>query len=254
MRKHILKSIQDHAATEYPREACGLLVRVGRREQYTPCLNTAATPSEEFRISPEEFAEAEDAGKVVGIFHSHPDATSRPSDRDLAMCEASGLPWHILSWPEGDLRTITPKGDTPLMGRPFVHGAWDCFAVVRDFYIREAGIELPNYERADDWWEDQNAVSLYEHNWESAGFFRVTEPRRGDMIVMRVGKTKHPNHAGIYLGNDPSLPGEISQVVGPGPFLLHHIYGGISEPIVYGGSWLERTELVLRHKNYPDLV
>lgn len=42
------------------------------------------------------------------------------------MCVASGLPCYILSWPEGDLRTITPAGNTPLLGRPFVHGAWDC--------------------------------------------------------------------------------------------------------------------------------
>lgn len=64
---------------------------------------------------------------------------------------------------------------------------------------------------------------------------------------MRVGRTAHPNHAGLYLGSDSSLPGESSQVFGPGPFLLHHLYGRRSEIIVFGGSWWERAELILRH-------
>ena len=56
------------------------------------------------------------------------------------------------------------------------------------------------------------------------------------MIVMAVGRTAHPNHAGIYLGNDPSLPREEVSVFGLGPFMLHHLYGKPSELIVYGGT------------------
>ncbi|RMR47538.1 Prophage PssSM-02, tail assembly protein K [Pseudomonas syringae pv. syringae] len=67
------------------------------------------------------------------------------------------------------------------------------------------------------------------------------------MIVMEVGRTKHPNHAGIYLGTDASLPEEEGGVFGPGPFLLHHLYGRPSEIIVFGGPWLDRTRLILRH-------
>ncbi|MFO6985311.1 NlpC/P60 family protein, partial [Pseudomonas aeruginosa] len=82
----------------------------------------------------------------------------------------------------------------------------------------------------------------------AAGFCPVDQPRRGDMIVFEVGRTAHPNHAGIYLGNDPSLPGEEASVFGPGPFLLHHLYSKPSEIIIYGGPWHERARLVLRHK------
>ncbi|VVO17103.1 hypothetical protein PS691_03883 [Pseudomonas fluorescens] len=103
MRKYILNAMHAHAVAEYPKEACGLLLAIGRKQQYFPCRNTATEPSEEFRIDPEDYAAAEDVGEVIGIFHSHPDATSRPSPRDLAMCEATVLPWHILSWPEADL-------------------------------------------------------------------------------------------------------------------------------------------------------
>ena len=75
MRKNILSAIQAHAAGEYPKECCGLLLIVGRKEQYFPCRNTATEPNEEFRLDPEDYAAAEDLGEVIAIVHSHPDAT-----------------------------------------------------------------------------------------------------------------------------------------------------------------------------------
>ncbi|KAA5845933.1 phage tail protein [Pseudomonas chlororaphis] len=248
MLKHILTAVQQHAEAAYPFECCGLILAVGRKQIYYPCANVATEPAEEFRIAAEQYAEAEDLGEVIGIVHSHPDATSRPSPRDLAMCEATALPWHILSWPEGDLRTITPTGETALLGRPFVHGAWDCWQVCADWYKREWGLEFEAFQRADGWWEDPTGPSLYEQAYEAAGFYQVDRPQRGDMIVMAVGRTAHPNHAGIYLGAEPELPGEPAEVFGPGPFLLHHLYGRPSEIIVFGGPWLDRTRLVLRHR------
>jgi len=104
-------------------------------------------------------------------------------------------------------------------------------------------------KRADGWWESKDNTSLYEANYEAAGFYRVDQPQRGDMIVMEVGRTVYPNHAGIFLGADPALLGEDAATFGPGPFLLHHLYGRPSEVIVFGGPWLDRTRLILRHKN-----
>ena len=248
MRNHILQAIRAHAQAQYPRECCGLIIAIGKRQRYVPCRNIASQPNEEFRIAPEDYAAVEDLGEVIGIVHSHPDATSRPSNRDVAMCEATALPWYILSWPEGDLRTLTPTGNTPMLGRPFVHGVWDCWQVCADWYQREWGIEFPRYEREDGWWEQAENVSLYEANYEAAGFYQVEKPERGDLIVMAVGRTAHPNHAGIYLGADPTLPGEESSVVGQGPFLLHHLYGRRSEVIVFGGGWSTRMLEILRHR------
>lgn len=254
MLKYILEAVQAHAQAEYPRECCGLLLAVGRKQQYFPCVNTASDPKEEFRIDPADYVAAEVLGQVIGIVHSHPDATSRPSPRDRAMCEATELPWHILSWPEGDLRTIVPEGNTPLLGRPFVHGAWDCWQVCADWYQREMGLEFEPFKREDGWWEDAAGPSLYEQAYEAAGFERVGVPQRGDMIVMAVGKTAHPNHAGIYLAGDAALPGETSGVHGQGPFLLHHLYDRPSEIIVFGGPWHDRTRLILRHKGVNQSI
>ncbi|MEW3668181.1 phage tail protein, partial [Pseudomonas aeruginosa] len=39
---------------------------------------------------------------------------------------------------------------------------------------------------------------------------------------------------------------------GDGPFLLHHLYGRLSTRDVFGGPWIERTRLVLRHTQMPQ--
>ncbi|MNJ64107.1 NlpC/P60 family protein [compost metagenome] len=140
-----------------------------------------------------------------------------------------------------------PKGHTALLGRPFVHGAWDCWQVCADWYEREWGLTFTQYTREDGWWERHDGPSLYEQHYKVEGFERVDTPQRGDLIVMAVGRTAHPNHAGIYLGHDPTLPGESWIATGAGPFLLHHLYGRPSQVIVFGGPWLSRTRLILRH-------
>lgn len=232
MRKHILKAIREHAAADYPREACGVVVQIGRRQVYHRCRNLAAKPEDEFLISPADYAAAEDLGAIVAVVHSHPDETSRASPHDLAMCEASGLPWYILSWPEGDLNTLVPTGETPpLLGRPFVHGVWDCYAIIRDWYQLERAIELTNYPRADEWWT--RGENLYMRLYADAGFKPVAGPlQAGDVIIMQI-QANEPNHGAVYLGDG---------------LMLHHLYGRLSERAVYGGYWQERTRLTLRYE------
>ncbi|APC14512.1 hypothetical protein BLL42_01710 [Pseudomonas frederiksbergensis] len=81
-------------------------------------------------------------------------------------------------------------------------------------------IELPNFKREDGWWENADAASLHEANYEAAGFVRVDQPERGDMIVMGVGRTAHPNRAmQCYLAK--------SQIrSGLGPFCCTTCTGG----------------------------
>lgn len=231
MRKHLLDAIRAHAAAEYPREACGLIVQAGRRQVYVPCENTAADAAEEFRISADAYAAAEDRGEVIGVVHSHPDASSRPSVRDVAACNSGTVPWHILSWPEGDLRTIVPE-EAPLIGRPWAHGTdHDCYGLIRAWYRQERGIELPRYPHDWHWWETGD--DLYLKHYADAGFEAVRDGtlQVGDVILMQI-QARQINHGAIYLGDDR---------------ILHHLYGRLSGVDVWGGYWRERARLVVRY-------
>jgi proteasome lid subunit RPN8/RPN11 len=237
MHSTLLQAFTQHAATCYPQECCGLIVQQSNKVHYIPCQNIATNKADEFVIDPQEYAKVEDMGDIIGICHSHPNASSKPSQRDIAMCEASGLPWHILSWPEGDLRTIVPKGETPpLLGRPFVHGVWDCYSCVRDWYQEVKRIELPDFSRHDGWWEGEQ--ELYLDNFANAGFEELHESfgnelQIGDVILMQI-QSQRVNHAAVYIGE-----GQI----------LHHLYGRLSRHDVYGGYWQRNTRMLVRYQS-----
>ncbi len=154
MRQKTIKAIEEHAAAEYPREACGLVAQRGERSVIS--LPEPATESKDnFVLAPEDYAEVEEWGTITGIVHSHPDATTQPSELDKAQCDATLLPRHIISWPEGDLRTIHPRGELPLLERPFVLGHYDCWGLVMSYFRQTHGIELHDYRVDYPWWEKE---------------------------------------------------------------------------------------------------
>lgn len=256
-----IKQILKDAEKRYPEESCGVVVVTpGGTEKYVACENISKSNKDQFVISPESLAGAEDIGEIVGIVHSHPDGTTVPSEHDIAVMqhnreielmidpESVAIPWHIVSWPDGDYRQITPKAPDSLLDRPFVHGVWDCWATCEAYYNKYHGIKFPTYEREDLWWEKEDSVSFYEAFYEAAGFYQVDvgDIKVGDLVVMQVGRTHYPNHAGVFLGDVGEFEGK--EFVG-NSLMLHHMYGKLSEVIVYGGQWLHRTRMVLRHKD-----
>jgi len=77
---------EDYAKSEYPREACGLIVIVKGRERFFPCQNIAIG-DDHFVLKPDDYAAAEDAGEIVAVWHSHCGIGAEPSEADLVSCE-----------------------------------------------------------------------------------------------------------------------------------------------------------------------
>ncbi len=122
----IIEEIRAHAAQEFPKEACGVVIVRKGKQLYVPCTNLAASPSEHFILSPEDYAKAEDEGEIIRIVHSHPNTAPEPSEADRVGCENSGIPWLIVNWPTAKIFEFTPSGfEAPLIGRSFHHGILD---------------------------------------------------------------------------------------------------------------------------------
>jgi [CysO sulfur-carrier protein]-S-L-cysteine hydrolase len=105
----IRQALADHARSEAPNEACGLLlVRGGVAHKYIPGRNAAASPYRfELDVDPETWF-LEDEGYELAVFHSHPSSPARPSRTDVENIGLwQGRPYLILSAGTGDLAAFT---------------------------------------------------------------------------------------------------------------------------------------------------
>ncbi|TES74150.1 phage tail protein [Burkholderia cepacia] len=245
MDERIKQAIAEHALAEYPRECCGLVVGTAAGDVYVPGRNIAAVPTEQFGLAAEDYADAEDMGEILAFVHSHPNGRAQPSMADRTVCERSGIPlWVIVSLgvqADGtigvdDWCEFGPSGYVaPLYGREFLHGVLDCYSLVRDWYLAERGVVLPDFEREDGWWDDGRS-NLYIAHYQDAGFLDVgidVQLEPGDVLLMQIrSKNGVPNHAGVYLGDG---------------MFGHHVHGRLSCRAVWGSMWRDSCTTVLRH-------
>jgi proteasome lid subunit RPN8/RPN11 len=251
LSKSIIDAIYAHAAAESPKECCGLVIQREGDNIYLPMPNSAAKPEDDFRISAEGWASAEDQGEPACVVHSHPGQSARLSGADRVSLEATELPWLIVEVREGvpvsHLVHLPTGYRAPLIGRPFHHGVLDCYTLVRDYYQREMGIKLLDYDRPDNWWNEAEHDFYMEKHAEN-GFFEISaaDLQQGDLVIMQI-RAEKANHAGIFLA-DGMLKTEPDHHPVPG-CILHHLYGRDSKRDLFGGYWRDAARLILRHKD-----
>jgi len=226
------KSDALRAAKEaYPKESCGLVVYRKGLRIYWPCKNISRKAIEHFHIDPFNYAEAEDAGTIVGVVHSHPNETAVPSDFDIEECKRGDLPWYVIDPLEETIVGIACS-DVPLLGRSWDWGLYDCGSLVRD-YFKTKNIPIPYYPRIIDekkFYKDCPVDKV----WSTFGFRELEEDeslRENDMLLMGMGKNI-PYHAGIYIG---------------GQKILHHSEFSLSTEDTYGRYLIESTVRRLRY-------
>ena len=239
----IPKSAIAHAIDEYPKESCGVIVN----NKYIRCRNVHSTPETDFKMCPEDYLAACDIGEVQAVIHSHPDLPAKPSELDISQCKESGVPWGIVSIVEGkhkDSFWMSPNEKTPLLGRPYIWGLYDCLSIVLDYYKYEHDIDLGDFNRPKDWTKHKSP--LYEQGLSANGFFRVDSPKDGDVILMQLCGD-YASHAGIYLESGKLKCEDVGYPVTG--CIIHHEMGRESRRDIYGGYWLEKTVSIWRHKN-----
>jgi len=83
----VLDRVIEHARTQHPQEACGLLVGHGSADRFIPMTNALAS-STEYEIDPAQLIatlrDLRSSGEdLVAIYHSHPHGPAHPSKSDI---------------------------------------------------------------------------------------------------------------------------------------------------------------------------
>lgn len=248
------EKFKSYVLEKYPEEACGILVcgQLYDENIFIPSNNIHDDPKNHFEISKGDILMY--AHCMVGVCHSHTDENYYISEHDMVMQKSSGVPWYV-SYTDG-YKYVGPIifGDkvihTNYLGLEFIHGAQDCYTLIRDWYYNEKNILLPSFSREFQWWkpkpsevfEKATAVGgsglgkdLYLDNMNAASFYEVDktgEIERGDVILMSIGRTYTSNHASIYL---------------EGGRIVHHLEGQLSCTTSYG-AYIDRIDRVFRFK------
>ena len=222
-----------HAKDQDPKESCGLLIDVKGKEKYYPCKNLSSYSQQCFIIDPEDYAKAEDSGKVLAVIHSHPVTPPVASQADMISCEESGLIWHIVNPKTEQWGFYKPSGyKPPLIGRHWVWGITDCWSLVRDWYKEKLGITLRDWDRPTTPEEFIENPMFEKCAWRTG--FRQLRPEEklenGDLIFMSIMATGL-NHVAIFLDGD----------------VLHHLADRISCREPYNQWLLKCTGMRLRY-------
>jgi proteasome lid subunit RPN8/RPN11 len=231
--RDLYEAMRQHAIEARPEEACGLIVAHGKKARIIRARNIDERPRTQFTLDPDAWLSVGEQEAVLGIYHSHPNGSSKPSMADLSACEGSGLPWYIVGFgSDDDVTRIEPSGFlAPYERRPYVYRVHDCYTLARDWYQREMALGLPEFERADQWWK--KGQNLFVENFEGCGFVRLLDAdvQVGDAFLIQMNSPV-PNHVAIYVGDGT---------------ILHHVWGRLSYREPWGGMWRKLATHHLRH-------
>ena len=172
-----------HAKDQDPKECCGLLLNIRGKERYHPCRNLSAQSDEYFILDPEDYIKGSNLGEITAIIHSHPDTPPVASQADKMSCEQTKLPWYIVNPKTETWGYYEPCGyEAPLLGRPWVWAVTDCWSLVVDWYKKEKGIKLLDYERPTRI-EDFTDDPVFERYLPSRGF-RLLRPEEPTNFIL----------------------------------------------------------------------
>ena len=233
------------AIRAYPNEAGAVVF--GDRLFVLP--NVSPTPQEAMEFDGKVLTQLELAhGPMKAMIHSHiidqtkmanPMNRREPnwaSSQDMRTWFAVKVPFGIVATDGegcGEVLWYDDNNRAPLLGRTFSHGLHDCYSVIRDAFLFEYGIDLPNYIRTYDWWNA--GEDLYSDNFADAGFIEIPreKAKKGDVLLYKIG-TAVPNHA-AFLVDDQCI--------------VHHLIDRQSR-VEPRQKWSRCEHIALRHSSF----
>ena len=202
------ETFKKYAKEQAPEEACGLLAIIKGKETFWPCKNLAEGKHEFFILDPDDWAECEDTGEIIGVIHSHPVGAAIASEADKASCEHIGFPYYIYSINQDHWLCIEPTGwkAPTLIGRKFIWGKYDCWSIVTDWFKETKDINIKYWKRPKRIKDFINNPE-FEFALPKLNFVRQSNNKNiqvGDVLLFQ-SVTGNLDHVAVYIGDNMIL-------------------------------------------------
>lgn len=189
-----------HAESEFPNECCGVVVD----GQYIKFNNDSDDPENSFLINNLQFYRYYESGRIQYLVHSH-NNKDHASALDRMKSDELELPSIIINVRDGKFAELFYlRVPTPLIGRPFRFGCWDCLQLVYDYYKQQYNIKLPNPPRDISFLENNHKFfEEYLHELTQFKIVEIDNLQEDDILFYAAGG--RIIHVGVYLNEDKCL-------------------------------------------------
>lgn len=212
MKLNNYNEFKHHILDCYPNEGCGFVID----DVFVPCKNVSKEPLMNFEISNDDYLNASLTGKLTGLLHSHciredllPILDNcRPTYMDLCTAGTTALEMGIVATngtKSTKLVVFNSNAPEPLIGRPYLESVYDCYTLVRDYFLINKQVKLPIIPRDVSW--RKTSPTLFNDNLHlflDLGFKKVehkNELKEGDALLFSHNMKNTIDHSGVYVGN-----------------------------------------------------
>jgi proteasome lid subunit RPN8/RPN11 len=232
--KKIKNFIKQHSLKDSPSESCGFIVSDNEDKfKCISCKNISKYPKICFEISPLDFLKVKYFYKKIHyIYHSHTNQNIEFTETDIKCAENLNLPIILYNTIHEVFKIYTPVTVSyDLVGRYFEYKKYDCFTLVRDFYLKKFNSDISGkYEKELGTFDVKKAFldNLINTN------LKIVENKNNidiyDLLLLDGDKS---SHFAVYLGKDK---------------ILHQPRCSLSKIENYSSFYKNRTDLIFRLK------
>ena len=262
LSEELKDEIKSHSLEETPKECCGLIVYDDDKGKVKAirCTNQSENKEKHFEISAHDYLRASLSGKILGMYHSHPETTKSFSEHDKYQSDGHKIDSVLYIVDSDEFDIYKPiESNSSFWTKEFKMKHNDCLTVIYDFYKEELGIELDGFDTGPK--DIENVVENRDENWVDVPSQRIDYKKVEEMFQ----KYKSISCVtGIETdGFDPNvlkkydmllldLHGQIYHmaVYLGGESILHHPPKGYPRVESIKRSWKKRVNIALRHKKF----
>jgi proteasome lid subunit RPN8/RPN11 len=220
-------------------ELCGVLIKNRGSFMALRITNTARDTKRTFTMDEKPFLDAINSGQVWGTWHVHPGPNDDdgPSLADMDRANAWDMPGCVLVRRMMHFRYYLPDGmPTPLYGRPYVPGIFDCYALVKDAIKKYFDLDHEDLDREQ--LDARGCLPNHDEFWGPNGWELLLQPKPGRLAMIDFGGRGQCNHLALIVSQTE---------------MLHHLRGQLSR-IEFLGSWQRWALGYIEHPKIAERI